>query len=304
MDPALSVVVIVFAGRDWLERCLAALARQHDGPALQIIVPHDVRLRDVESLRVRHADVRFVTFDGTCTPAELRAQGVARASGRVIALLEDHCVPAPDWSARIMAAHERQVAAVGGSVEKGLPPGARDDSAVNWALYLADYSRYMGPHAAGEAHTITDCNSSYKRADLEAVRAAWQVEFHENVVNDALRARGAKLWLDPAIVVHEQRTLAMRDALRDRFTFGRLFGATRVAGAPASRRVVLAAASAVIPPLQVARVARNLMAKRKHRMQLVRALPALLMVSGAWAAGEMLGYVTGSPGSLQAAVRP
>jgi hypothetical protein len=182
-----------------------------------------------------------------------------------------------------------------------MPPGRTADSGLNWALYIADYSRYMSPLPAGPAHSVSDCNASYKKAALDAVRASWSVEFHENVVNDALRERGGTLWLDPAIVVRQQRTLTLPAALRDRYTFGRLFGATRVAGAPASRRMLLAAAAFALPPVLVARSARNLVSRKRHREQLPRALPALLLVSGAWALGEMLGYVLGS---ADASLRP
>ena len=104
---------------------------------------------------------------------------------------------------------------MGGAIEKGFPVGRTDDTALNWALYLTDYSRYMPPMPAGATHALSDCNVSYKRSALERVRGAWLEEFHENVVNGALAESGQTLWFDPELLVYEQRPLDLRRALRD-----------------------------------------------------------------------------------------
>jgi hypothetical protein len=301
--PPLSVVVVVFAGAERLARCLAALERQEGAPQIEILVPYDSSLAEVAALEPRFSGVRFAAFDGPCPPAELRARGVARTRAGIIALLEDHCVPDVDWAARIIAAHTRNVGAVGGVIEKGAPPGGRRDTALNWALYIADYSRYMGPLPEGPAATVSDCNSSYKRSALEEVRETWSTEFHENVVNAALQSRGRALWFDPSIVVREQRSLGWRAALTDRFTFGRLFGATRAETIPFPRRLALVLSSPVLPPLLAVRAARNLIARRRHLSALAKVLPALGIISMAWVLGEATGYLTGRPGASLAASR-
>jgi hypothetical protein len=142
---------------------------------------------------------------------------------------------------------------------------------------------------------MTDTNSSYKRSELEAIRDVWVEEFHENVVNDVLRARGGSLWFAPDVIVREQRTLTPGAALRDRYAFGRLFASTRVAGAPLSRRLLLAAASTVMPPVLVMRIAQTLFTRGRHRAQFLRSLPQLMLVTSAWMGGEIAGYLTARP---------
>jgi len=292
---AISVVVLPFSGPDDLIRCLEGLQHQTGTSDVEILVPHDDALSNTAALGARFPGVTFLPFTGRRTPAELRAKGVAAARGEVVALLEDHCTPDPDWCARILAWHEKPHAAVGGAVEKGFPHGKRSDSALNWAVYLTDYSRYMNPMAAGPAISVTDTNSSYKRSDLDGIRDSWVEEFHENVVNERLRARGRSLWFAPDVIVREQRTLTLRAALRDRYAFGRLFASTRVADAPLSRRLFLAAASALMPPVLLLRVGRNLFTRGRHRGQLLRCLPQLVVVTSAWMGGEMVGYLTARP---------
>jgi hypothetical protein len=49
-----------------------------------------------------------------------------------------------------------------------------------------------------------------------------------------------------------------------------------------------------MPPLLMARVAKNLYDRRRYRLQLFRALPALTVVTTAWIIGEFVGYLTGT----------
>jgi hypothetical protein len=293
--PAISVVVLPFSGCDDLIRCLDGLQQQTGIHDVEVLVPHDDTLSDTARLGARFPGVTFLQFTGRRTPAELRAKGVAAARAEVVALLEDHCQPEPDWCARMVACHAGPHAAIGGAVEKGFAPGRRDDSALNWAVYLTDYSRYMNPRAAGPTVSMTDTNSSYKRSELDGIRDAWAAEFHENVVNELLRARGRSLWFAPDVVVREQRTLTVRTALHDRYAFGRLFASTRVAGVPLSRRLFLAAASAIMPPVLVMRIAQTLFTRGRHRAQFLRSLPQLMLVTSAWMGGEIAGYLTARP---------
>jgi hypothetical protein len=294
---ALSVVVTVFSGPRELARCLEALEGQKNAVPLEIVVPYDDALGGAEQLRERFPAVRFLRLPGRRTPAELRAAAILTAGAPIVALLEDHCTPANDWCSRVLDAHRSQHAAAGGCIEKGFPAGGTGDTALNWAMYLTDYSRYMPPMPAGPAHGLSDCNVSYKRSALEKVRSLWSEEFHENVVNGALAEAGESLWFEPGIVVRQQRPLDARRALRDRYAFGRLFGSTRVAGAALQIRLVRAAAALVMPPVLVARVAGNLLQRRRHRGQLIRCLPWLVVVCTAWMVGEAVGYLLATPDS-------
>jgi len=303
-EPPLSIVIIMFVGPDALVRCLEALDAQADAPRFEMLVPCDDRLKGRDALQRRFPRATLLALPGVRTPAELRAHAVSRARGRVVGLLEDHCVPDADWCARVISAHDSGHAAVGGAVEKGFPAGATRDSALNWAVYLTDYSRYMNPLPEGPARSLTDCNVTYKRAALGEVAEQWHTEFHENVVNGRLHALGRTLWFDPRIVVREHRPLTPSSAARDRYAFGRLFASTRVEGVPLSRRLVWAGASVLMPPVLAARAAANLLRRRRHREQIVRCGPALLFVASAWMLGELVGYVTGSAGTLRARPAP
>jgi GT2 family glycosyltransferase len=290
--PDLSVVVVVFAGRSYLLRCLAALMRLEVEGEMELVVPHDDTLDGLEELRARFPGVRLVPLGGQRTYAELRAAGVRAARGRIVAMTEDHCVPDAGWAREILACHEAPHAAVGGAVEKGRPSPDRDDTALSWAVYFTDYSRYMSPVPEGPADYLTDCNVSYKRAVLEEVRGLWEEEFHETTVNWALLDRGERLWLCPRVVVRQQRSLPLRVAVEDRYAFGRLFASTRVASAGLPKRLAYACASALLPALLITRTARTVIGKRRHVGPLLRSLPAMVLTTTVWSWGELLGYLT------------
>ncbi len=294
--PELSVVVVAFVGEQYLRRLLDALTQQAT-ERTEVIVVCDSLIGDVGRFRSSYPAVDFVRFDERRSPASLRAVGVARARGRIVALVEDHCVPTPDWTAQVIAAHEGDAAAVGGAMEKGFPPGSDDDTALNWALYLADYSRYALPMAEGRSGAASDCNVSYKRDALVEIAPAWSNEFHENIVHAELAKRGKTLWFSPRIVVHEQRSMTWSQTLHDRYSFGRLFGSTRVVAASPAKRLAMSGVALLLPPLLVVRVTGNVVRRRRYLAALARASVPLIVVASAWAAGELMGYVTGKAGA-------
>ena len=116
-SPEMSVVVVVFAGRDYPARTLQALAEQEGAPPLEILLCHDEGLVDPDGIRSAFPDVRLVGLSGRDrTFAELRAAGVHAARGRIVAITEDQIRPTPSWCAEILAAHEGECVAAGGAV--------------------------------------------------------------------------------------------------------------------------------------------------------------------------------------------
>jgi hypothetical protein len=290
-QPSLSVVVVVLTGgKNYLSRCLASLTEQCAAPSPEIIVPCDESARHLLSLSQEFPEVRFLNIARErLTYAELRAAGIKESQGRIVAITEDHCTPSPDWCEQIARAHEAPYAAIGGAVEKRVP-----DSPLNWAFYLADYLRYMRPLPAAPSHTLTDCNVSYKRSALDAIATVWESEFHEPNVHAALHARGETLWLEPQIVVYQQRSLDLMSGIRDRYAFGRLFASTRFSKLTLAQRLLYSLLTLALPVVLVARVAGHILRKRRFLGEFVRALPYLILISTVWAGGEFLGYLTGT----------
>src|SRR5690242_18055648 len=158
-SPVLSVVVATVSDTTerpdtrHLEPCLEALLEQENAPPTEIIVPYHPAVSGIDALRRKYPAVRFLEISHLRTYTgrggsrehhdELRACGLGIATGSIVALIEDHGIPAPDWSAHLVEAHKGRFAAVGGAIENGI------DRPLNWAVYFCDFLRYQTPLPTG-----------------------------------------------------------------------------------------------------------------------------------------------------------
>jgi hypothetical protein len=302
-SPSLSVVVGLISGRpDDLRRCLGALARQTVAPA-EVLVPYDDACAAVTALQAEFPHVRFIRAEGLDTTAAragasrehhdtLRTIGLRAARSDFIALTEDHAHAAPNWCAGMVDAllHDPDAAAVGGAVECDSP------SALNWAVWFCDFGRYQNPLPDGPAVFVSDSNVTYRRSALDRVRDAWQGDYHETAVHEAMVAAGLTLRTTSAVVVWQARTgLRWSTALVERFVWARSFAGTRAKLAP-SRRWVLAALSPLLPAVMTWRVVQITRVRGRHTSRLVGVLPHVVVLQSAWAVGELVGYLTADPG--------
>jgi hypothetical protein len=299
LTPRVGVAVVSICGPDHLRRCLAALADQHGAPPFDVVVAYDPELAGLDRVAAECPGVRFVANVGQRTPLELASRAIRESRGDVVALTEDHCIPHRDWVARLVSDLTDGRAAAGGVVE--LAEGA---TAVDWAFYFVDFFRYADPVADGPSPTLTVCNVAYRRANLEALDdRSWTTFFHETAVNDALRARFGVLHLGSAPRVAMRRHVTLRDAIHERYAFGRLFGCTRLRhiDGPA-RRAMYRAGAPLLPVVLLGRMVRKALRSAPLRRRLASGwVPLVLMVlAGSW--GEWLGYLTGRyPGRLTVA---
>lgn len=297
--PRLSVVVCVVSGADSVRRCLAALCPDGRSPAgVEILVPIERGLDAVGVLGVEFDDVLFpdlgdlpltVRESGPFQEHERydlrRSAGLLLARGDVIAVLEDHGTPAPDFCAAVLAAHARDpAAAIGGTVGNGV------DRAMNDALWLCDFGRYAPPQQAGPRTTLTDICVAYRRDALLAIRHVWAERFHEPAIHAALAAAGGALRLDPTVrVVEERPSRPLGHRFAERLAWGRLYGDLRSTGWSAGRRFLHAAASALlVPPVLFLRALRIAGPRLPLRRRL-RMLPALAFLTVGWGLGEAFG---------------
>lgn len=286
------MIVVALDGGANLRRCIQALQAQQAAPAMEIIVAIESRLHEPQ-MAEQFPHVEFIwPSPGRHTFAELRAAGVRMSSGKIVAITEDQCIPPPRWCANVMNEHSvRPQTAIGGPVDK-----QGRDSALNWAIYLRELGvGYMPPVQEGPSAQLTDCNVTYKRAALDQFADVWRDAFHEPRVHEALAGRGESLWLSPALLTYQQRSFRLGAALRERYEFGRLYGAMRVSATPLARRMMMAAGALILPFLLVARVFLAAFGKRRHVAQCFRAVFYLALFASVWSWGELLGYLTAQP---------
>jgi len=298
-ETRLSILITIVSGKDAVRRCLLALQPQVQA-GIEIIVPYDEWASDVAELKPEFPEVNFHLIAdsvGANVPAHQhrlydrrRAVGLGLAQGELIAMTEDHAVPASDWVSQILAAHRQRFGVLGGAIENGI------DHPMNWALYYCDFGRYGCPLPTSHVEYVSDVNVSYKRDALDAVRDVWQGEYHETTVHWTMKQRGIELRLDPMLKVYQHRPpMTFGKAFRERTEWGRVFAETRVAAIGLPQRIIFALVAPLLPAVLLARVAKNMLRQHRSFMQMTATLPLAAGLLIGWAWGELVGYINGAP---------
>ena len=150
---------------------------------------------------------------------ELRARGLAEANGDIVAMIEDHCEPAPDFVAAILASHQQHTEhAIAGAVTNGSTTRVIDR--VN---FLVVHARNLPPRdeIPGAAWIPTPSNVSYKRSAVpsKVPERGWL----ETVHNVALLQADQVAFDDRIVVKHVQSTGSL-GTFRNHFHAGKCMG--------------------------------------------------------------------------------
>ncbi len=291
----LSVVVAAWNGTAPLGQCLASLEKQIvDSSDTEIIVVSNDGDEAREMIDEQYPFVKYIPLAEDKTVPELRAQGVYRASGEIVALLEDHCTCDENWCAEIKRAHELPYSVVGGSVEN-----ASCERLLDWAGYFYDYSRYMLPHRAGVVTALSGANVSYKRSVLVEIADDFRNGFFEAFIHGELQRRGHELYMMPSAIMYHNKNYVMKDAFVDCYHLARSFAGKRIFNASLSRRAAFVLASLSLPILLPARIAAGILRKRRHVKELIMSFPHLTLLIMSWSWGEFCGYLRGEGASAE-----
>ena len=245
-----------------------------------------------ETIARQFPHVRQVVMEPATTVPVLRAEGIRRSTGDVVALAEDHCTFAVDWASAVMKIHGLPHAVIGGAVENGAA-----QSALGWAVYFYDYGRYMLPLTAGPAAALSGNNVSYKRAALLEVEGSFREGLYEPFTHSELARRGHALYLSPEMVVYHQKQYRLGEAAAQAYHLARSFAAKRVGNSSLLKRGAFTGGSLILPLLLPARIAARTLRKGRLVSELLRSLPYLVLLTTSWSWGEFCGYLAGAGSS-------
>jgi hypothetical protein len=291
IGPAISVVIVTPDRFDSIRTTVRHLRAQSARDRLELVVvaPSAEHVADAEPELRDFPYCRVVEVGPITSTAHARAAGIRAASAPLVALAEDHSFPAPGWAAALIEAHRQPWAAVGPQIGNANP-----EKLMGWANLLLEYGPWLAPAEAGPVEHLPGHNGSYKRAVLLEYGAdlAPMLEA-ETTLHWDLRARGHRLYLEPAARVDHLNFSRPSTCLTLRFNGGRLFAACRSRRWSPARRLLYAAATPLIPLVRLRRVLRTLCRPGRPRWLLPRVLPALISALLVDALGELVGYTTG-----------
>ncbi len=297
--PSLSVIIASVNGPPMIEECLAALAAQRKSGAPEVIVADATGEATVRLIRARFPWVKVVPFEERRSIPDLQVAGLAHATGDIIAVIEDHCIVDPAWCETVVRAHraEPDCVAVGGPVENG-----SCERLVDWAVFFCEYSAFMPPIPRSLTTSIPGNNVSYKRRAFDQMTIARETltrGFWDQTLHAELLARGEKFLMDPSIIVYHKKHFGFWYFMRQRFLYSRYYAGRIAASARLVSRVVRTAATLGLAPLLLVRIASRVARRRRHFREFLLALPHLVVFTGVWAIGELVGSVLGPGGSLR-----
>jgi len=289
MSSRVSVVIASLVGAPFIDECLSSLERQTADLAAEVIVVACGTRAYAERIGREFPWVRVIHRVERETVPELRKRGVEEASAEVIAIIEEHCLAAPDWLARALDAHAcGEFGVVGGPVADNAYPRLRD-----WVVYFIEYNNSLPPWPAGEQHELNGANIAYTRAVLLKYREFLSGGYWEASLHPQLMAGGVKFRAAPEMLVHHSGPFDYGYYLRQRYWFSRAYAGARSKHLPASRKTVYLVAAPLAPFLLLARMASRVVARRYQVKKFALSIPLLIPALFAYVAGECMGYLAG-----------
>lgn len=289
-SPALSVIITTPDSYDTIRNLVAALRAQTARNALELVIVAPLASA-VDAGIADLADFccwRIVELGALRTVAQAKAAGIRCASAPVVVLTEDHSFPDPGWAQALIDAHRDNWAAVGPAMDNGNP-----ESLISWADFIIGYGPWFDPPASAEVEELPGHNTSYKRGvlleygeRLEALLGA------ETVLHQELRARGHRLYLEPAARTFHINFTRLPRWIPYLCYSGRVFAGERARNWPALRRAVYCGGAGLIPLVRLKRLWPAIRRSRPGLMAGVLAplLFALIIDS----VGQGLGYALGA----------
>jgi hypothetical protein len=285
----LSVVVVPLIGGNALQSLLETLLDPANVPEdAEILVVHG------SSGAVPDLRVRELAPPSKASVPQRRALGAARASGAVIALLEDTVVPLAGWGHAALALHlsHPESGSIGGTLRLGPHLSPR-----SVALLLLEFGDFLASDEVSEtATTLPGSNLSFKRDVLERAGVLASGSLREAEVFARLAAERRPVRLESAMaatcIAADPRGLSAFS----RFQHGRLYAGRRLGRERRLERYGRALTAVALPVVLAVRALRAL--RRAAASSPVRVMWHVSWMSVAWSLGELTGYLRG-PGDSE-----
>lgn len=292
--PELSIVLATSHAWPVAKPMLNGIFGADDAPHLEVILC-DGHGAGAPPESERDPRLRVISVPGESVFG-LRAKGIAAARGDVLAITEDHCIPAADWPRAILAAHERHpdAAAIAGAVTNG-----STDSAWDWANFLMTFADHMPPVPTPETvRAPSVANGSVKRA-AAGIPPDPEPGWFESKLMGELVQTGRAVRDDGPRVSHVQSHGGALSTLGQHFHNGRATAGLRIER-PGVAAVRAEAGRLVQLSRQLTRELRTALASRppidRGAVAGARRVP---LIATAHALGELTGLLAG-PGSSPA----
>jgi predicted dehydrogenase len=291
--PELSVVLVASTGFGSVSRVVQYLTRQTITASIELILigpSREVLSKEAQPWASRFHSIQ-VLEDRHITNVDVAAAlGIRAARAPVVATVEDHAYPDPNWAAAILRAHGGPYVAVGSTFRNANP-----SSLLSWANLLLSYGEWSEPVTGGETTSISRHNVSYKKRALTDLEDLEQLFGRGGALFDKLRRNGGKFYLASDAIVEHVNFSRLIPTLWLRVGAARLSAARRASKEKwtVARRAIYVVGGVLIPLLRARLLVGKVLAPLPHISRAKLAL-ALLLGCVLDAAGQVIGFALGA----------
>lgn len=295
--PSLTVVVVTSHRGATLRRTLRHLQAQTIADRIELVLvgPAEDAFDDLEPTETAgFAQVRRVA-PGAITEVERAfAPAIRVATAPLVALLENHVYPDPEWAEAIVAAFEGPWSAVGSVITN-----ANTDTATSWVEHFLTYGFHDDSAPGGEVARVARNNTVFRRDVLLAFGAQLPaILARDGGLLETLRRDGHRVYRATGARMQHLNPSLLRSMLRLRIQSARASSDTRArtGGWSLGRRLLYVAASPAFPLLRVRALWPRL---RTHpsRAVLPRIAPVFALALVVESVGQAIGFATGAGAS-------
>jgi Glycosyl transferase family 2 len=293
-EPALSVVLVTPTALAQLRRTLTSLAAQTIAERIEMVIvaPDHEAMQGADPLLSRFHSHRVVAAGPIANVDHAAARGLVEAAAPIVASIEDHAFPEPEWAERLLEAWDADCVAVGSAIMNANPRNG-----LSWSNQLIAYGRWSEAAPEGETDWVALHNGSYRRAALAPFGDELPRLFNrESEVLRRMQAAGGRFAFAPRARIRHINPSALGATARLRVDAGRLYAANRARdeGWGLGKRAAYALLGPLIPLVRYAKMRKELFGGG-GTVRETRHGPYLMVGLIFDALGQMVGYL-GGPG--------
>jgi glycosyltransferase involved in cell wall biosynthesis len=294
----LSAVMITGTCRKRAQKALDALYEQTIIDQIEIIVA-DLGAKDCPPfISAPNIRISIIPMPKNTSWASARMAAVQRATGEIIAFIEDHSFARSDWAEHVVRTFEGPWAAVGYSVVNANPT-----TYISRGGVMADYILWMSPVHNGKTELLPGNNVSYRRDLLtqfgDRLKNDLGIDFN---IHEELQRQGYEFAMSTKAQIAHQNYDRLSGLIQANYHYSKMLAANRISlhNWGLFKQVVYVVATPFGSPfIRIMRIIKSLRGRQPLVRPFISALPVIFITFFCSAVAESLGYLLGAGQSAE-----
>lgn len=293
--PTMSVILVTAERFESIRTTLRHLRDQTIQSELEVILigPDDAAFAAMHPDDVAGFENVEIMKVGTIENVDVAAAvGIRAARSTVVAMVEDHAFPDPNWCEAMAQAHDGPYAIVGSAFANANP-----ESILSWANMFMAYGMWIEPTRRGEAKEVSRHNVTFKKS----VIMQYDAELEHMLGRDGgllqrMAGDGHRSMLETSARITHVNPSKLWSTVLLRYNAGRLRAATRAKrnAWPAWRRALYVVCGPALPVLLYRGMCRDFFGEGRRAELRALGVRAMLIGTALDGVGQVVGFAFGA----------